>query len=47
MRSRCRHVSKIAGVKEIELRDGSGEPFRLSKVLAGGPVVLAFFRGDW
>ena len=32
---------------DFELPDPHGKPVRLSERLAGGPVVLSFFRGDW
>ena len=32
---------------DFELPDATGRPVRLSDMLRGGPVVLAFYRGDW
>ncbi len=32
---------------EFELPDATGNPVSLSSLLAGGPVVLAFYRGGW
>ena len=32
---------------DFELPNPHGKPVRLSERLAGGPVVLSFFRGDW
>jgi peroxiredoxin len=29
------------------LPDEQGEPFNLRKKLAGGPLMLVFYRGDW
>ena len=34
-------------VDDFELPNGSGEPIRLSSLLARGPVVLTFYRGGW
>jgi peroxiredoxin len=32
---------------ELELEDQAGRRFRLADALAGGAVVLVFYRGDW
>ncbi len=32
---------------DFELPNPHGKPVRLSELLAKGPVVLSFFRGDW
>jgi hypothetical protein len=32
---------------DFELPDHEGKAWRLSAHLAGGPVVLVFYRGDW
>ena len=32
---------------DFELSDATGRRVRLSKLLRDGPVVLAFYRGDW
>ena len=29
------------------LPDERGEPFNLGSELAGGPLMLVFYRGDW
>ena len=29
------------------LPDEQGEPFNLRSELAGGPLMLVFYRGDW
>ena len=34
-------------VTDFELPDAQGRPVRLSELLAGGPVVLTFYRGAW
>jgi len=39
----------IAGivVTDFELPDSSGTMRRLSEMVAGGPLVLLFYRGHW
>jgi len=32
---------------DFELPDNHGRPWRLRDTLAGGPVLLVFYRGDW
>ncbi len=32
---------------DFELPDQEGRPWRLSDHLAGQPVLLVFYRGDW
>jgi peroxiredoxin len=32
---------------DFELPDHEGRPWRLGDALAGGPVLLVFYRGDW
>jgi AhpC/TSA family len=32
---------------DFELPDPEGKPWALADHLAGGPVVLVFYRGDW
>ena len=32
---------------DFELPDHEGKAWRLADHLAGGPVVLVFYRGDW
>jgi hypothetical protein len=32
---------------DFELLDPEGKPWALADHLAGGPVVLVFYRGDW
>ena len=32
---------------DIELPDHRGQPVRLSKLAAGFPLVLSFYRGYW
>ena len=34
-------------VRDVELTDQAGEPWRLLEALAQGAVVLVFYRGDW
>jgi peroxiredoxin Q/BCP len=38
-------AGKIA--KEFELPDSTGAPRRLSELIAHGPLVLLFYRGNW
>jgi len=37
----------MAAVRDFELPDHAGRPFRLSDALRGGAVVLVFYRGDY
>jgi peroxiredoxin len=32
---------------DIELPDHRGQPVRLSKLAAGFPLILSFYRGYW
>ncbi len=32
---------------DFELPDQNGQSWRLGDELAGGPVLLVFYRGDW
>jgi len=34
-------------VPELELRDSTGVPSRLSELISQGPFLLLFYRGDW
>ena len=34
-------------MRDVELTDQAGRPWRLAEALRGSPVVLVFYRGDW
>ena len=39
--------SDLDTAADFELPDHHGRPWRLGEHLAGGPVLLVFYRGDW
>jgi len=39
--------SDLDSATDFELPDHQGRPWRLGEKLAGGPVLLVFYRGDW
>jgi hypothetical protein len=43
------HRSLVVGghLPDLELPDHRGEPVRLSKLAAGYPLIVSFYRGYW
>jgi peroxiredoxin len=34
-------------MRDFELTDQAGQPWRLSETLQQGAIVLVYYRGDW